>query len=72
MRSSSAGELCELLLHTVTCLASLYVGRGSEWGGGGGGGVQMSVVGKSWLMIKKQVNHEYSLFNSRCLNSMQG
>ena len=41
-------------------------------GRGGGGGVQMSVVGKSWLMIKKQVNHEYSLFNSRCLNSMQG
>ena len=32
-----AGELCELRLHTVTCLASLYVGRGSEWGGGGGG-----------------------------------
>ena len=23
-----------LRLHTVTCLASLYVGRGSEWGGG--------------------------------------
>ena len=36
-----------LRLHTVTCLASLYVGRGSEWvrGGGGVGGVQMSVVG---------------------------
>ena len=41
-------------------------------GGVGGGGVQMSVVGKSRLMIKKQVNHKYSLFNSHSLNSMQG
>ena len=41
-------------------------------GGGGGVCVQMSVVGKSRLMIKKQVNHKYSLFNSHSLNSMQG
>ena len=35
-----------LRLHTVTCLASLYVGRGSEWGGGGAG------VSKCRLWVK--------------------